>query len=126
MSRGFSTALSMRTRRSFTLFWAVLFILSLALQYGSFAAPRNVLASVADGGTHSVEVPDKTESATITTTGGAVVTYIGDSDASLGSAGTGTFEPFVRLQASPTSAATTLTGPWSSTRSRAPGPTPSR
>ena len=31
-------------RRSFTLFWAVLFVLSLALQYGSFAAPATTLA----------------------------------------------------------------------------------
>ena len=48
MSRGFSTALSGRTRGSFTLFWAVLFVLSLALQYGSFAAPRVVLGAAGD------------------------------------------------------------------------------
>ena len=44
MSRGFSTALSTRTRRSFTLFWAVLFVLSLALQYASVSAPQSALA----------------------------------------------------------------------------------
>ena len=87
MSRGFSTALSTRTRRSFTLFWAVLFVLSLALQYGSFAAPRNVLALSSDSGTYSVEVPDNTTSKSVTTTGGASVTYIGDQDTSLGSQG---------------------------------------
>ena len=46
MSRGYATALSTRSRRSLTLFWAVLFVLSLALQYGSFAAPGSVYAAV--------------------------------------------------------------------------------
>ena len=44
MSRGFPSALSARTRRSFTLFWAALFVMSLGLQYGSLASPSNALA----------------------------------------------------------------------------------
>jgi len=44
MSRGFPSALSARSRRSFTLFWAALFVMSLGLQYGSLASPSNALA----------------------------------------------------------------------------------
>ncbi len=97
-SRGISSLVSVRTRKSFVLFWAALFVLSLMLQYGSV-----VLASVSDSGTYSVVVPDNTQSATITTSGGASVAYIGDS-ASNQSSGTGVFQPFVRLQHSPTEA----------------------
>jgi len=46
MSRGFPSALSARGRRSFTLFWAALFVMSLGLQYGSLAAPPAVRAGV--------------------------------------------------------------------------------
>ena len=44
MSRGFPSALSARSRRSFTLFWAALFVMSLGLQYGSLASPPTTLA----------------------------------------------------------------------------------
>jgi uncharacterized repeat protein (TIGR01451 family) len=45
MSRGFPSALSARSRRSFTLFWAALFVMSLGLQYGSAISPTSVLAA---------------------------------------------------------------------------------
>jgi uncharacterized repeat protein (TIGR01451 family) len=44
MSRGFPSSLSARSRRSFTLLWAALFVLSLGLQYGSLASPPTALA----------------------------------------------------------------------------------
>jgi len=47
MSRGFPSALSARSRRSFTLFWAALFVLSLGLQYGSLASPPTARAATA-------------------------------------------------------------------------------
>ncbi len=43
-SRGFPSALSARTRKSFVLFWAALFVLSLMLQYASAVVPRDALA----------------------------------------------------------------------------------
>ena len=49
-----------------------------------------------------VQVPNKTTSLACTTDALATVQYIGDSDATLGSSGTGIFVPFVRLQGSPT------------------------
>jgi len=45
MSRGFPSALSARSRRSFTLFWAALFVMSLGLQYGSLASPPTAPAA---------------------------------------------------------------------------------
>jgi hypothetical protein len=55
-----------------------------------------------DSGTVNVIVANKTFcSPHQTTADGAVVTYLGDSCQSEGSSGTGVFDPFVRLQASP-------------------------
>jgi uncharacterized repeat protein (TIGR01451 family) len=51
---------------------------------------------------NSIEVPNKTTSADCTTTDGALVSYIGSSDTVRQSSGTGLFDPFVRLQGSPT------------------------
>jgi len=60
-------------------------------------------AVVADSGTVNVQVPDKTTSQVNKTTAqGAFVSYFGDSDTTFGASGTGTFDPFVRLQGSPT------------------------
>ena len=44
-SRGIHLALSARTRRSFTLFWAALFVLSILLQYASAIVPSSALAA---------------------------------------------------------------------------------
>src|SRR5207245_2611354 len=76
---------------------------------GAFAAVGLLATSVfatippppADSGCGSVEVPNKNTSATCTTTDGAIVDYIGSS-ANNQSSGTGIFDPFVRLQGSPT------------------------
>ena len=57
-------------------------------------------ATVADNGTVNVQVADKTHSVVDAQTAkGAFVSYFGDSDTTFGSSGTGTFDPFVRLQA---------------------------
>ena len=50
----------------------------------------------------SVEVPDKFSSASATLSDGSIVSYIGDSDLSFGSAGSGIFESYVQIQANPT------------------------
>jgi hypothetical protein len=55
----------------------------------------------ADGGALDVTVADKTEYAVDTTTDGAIVEYIGDSNTSFGSAGTGTFGTFLQTQDDP-------------------------
>ena len=76
---------------------------------GAFAAVGLLATSVfanippppADSGCGSVEVPNKNVSATCTTNDGAIVDYIGSS-ANNQSSGTGIFDPFVRLQGSPT------------------------
>jgi uncharacterized repeat protein (TIGR01451 family) len=98
-SRGFMYEMGAGARKSLVLFWTALFVCSLLLQYVVAASPA--LAAVSDSGTYSVVVPDHTQSASATTSGGALVTYIGDSAAD-GSSGTGIFDPFVRLQGSPT------------------------
>jgi hypothetical protein len=62
-----------------------------------------VLALFSDSGTVDVQVADKKHSVVdATTTAGAFISYFGDSDTTFGSSGTGTFNPFVRLQGSPT------------------------
>jgi hypothetical protein len=80
--------------------WALLAILTVAL---SLLAAGAVFALVTDGGSCDVRVDDKLgfEECDLTP-GGANVEYIGDSNVTFGSSGTGTFNPFVRLQASPT------------------------
>jgi uncharacterized repeat protein (TIGR01451 family) len=60
-------------------------------------------AVVSDSGTVDVQVPDKTTSKVNQETAqGAFVSYFGDSDTTFGASGTGLFDPFVRLQGSPT------------------------
>jgi uncharacterized repeat protein (TIGR01451 family) len=60
-------------------------------------------ALVSDSGTVDVQVPDKTTSKVDKQTAqGAFVSYFGDSDTTFGASGTGLFDPFVRLQGSPT------------------------
>src|SRR5438132_11958261 len=55
-----------------------------------------------DSGTVDVQVPDKTQSVVdATTSGGAFISYFGDSDTTFGTSGTGTFAPFVSVQGSP-------------------------
>lgn len=55
----------------------------------------------ADGGTLDVQVADKTGYAVDTTTNGGIVEYIGDSNISFGSSGTGTFGTFVQIHDTP-------------------------
>jgi hypothetical protein len=60
-------------------------------------------ALVSDSGTVDVQVPNKTQSVVDATTAqGAFVSYFGDSDSTFGASGTGLFDPFVRIQGSPT------------------------
>ena len=54
-----------------------------------------------DSGTLDVQVADKTGYAVDTTTSGAIVEYIGDSNTSFGSSGTGTFGTFLQTQNTP-------------------------
>jgi hypothetical protein len=58
-------------------------------------------ALVNDSADCSIEVADKTGYEICTTNQGATAEYLGDSNTSFGSAGTGTFNSFVRVQASP-------------------------
>jgi len=58
-------------------------------------------AVLADGGTLDVQVADKTGYAVDTTDDGAIVEYIGDSNTTFGSAGTGTFGTFLQTQDDP-------------------------
>ena len=58
-------------------------------------------ALVTDSGTHDLTVPNKNTSTGLVDIGNATVEYIGSS-ANNQSSGTGIFDPFVRLQASPT------------------------
>ena len=64
------------------------------------------LGTINDGGQYNLTVPNNTESKTVGTTGGAIVEYVGSSSSAqaLGSSGTGVFEPFYRLQNSPSEA----------------------
>lgn len=62
----------------------------------------SVLALVSDSGTVDVQVASSSQCASGTTNAGALVDYIGNNCASLGSAGSGVFASFVRLQANPT------------------------
>lgn len=62
------------------------------------------LATVFDSPTASgcdIQVANRSGTALCTTTAGAKVRYIGDSNQTFGASGTGTFNPFVRLQANP-------------------------
>ncbi|HSV92390.1 MAG TPA: hypothetical protein VLH81_04915, partial [Desulfobacterales bacterium] len=62
------------------------------------------LAAVADTGTYNIEVSDRNGYRSATLTSGATVEYLGDSNVTFGSAGTGTFNSFVRIQADPVEA----------------------
>jgi hypothetical protein len=57
---------------------------------------------MADGGDLDVQVANRLGYAQDLTDDGAIVEYIGDQNQSFGSSGTGVFDSFVRLQASPT------------------------
>ncbi|MGH2394296.1 MAG: hypothetical protein ACRDGH_12535, partial [Candidatus Limnocylindria bacterium] len=59
-------------------------------------------ALVSDTASCDIEVADQTGYATCTTNAGATAEYIGEDHTSFGSAGTGTFNSFVRIQGSPT------------------------
>jgi uncharacterized repeat protein (TIGR01451 family) len=67
---------------------------------GLFAAVA-LAALVTDSGTHDLTVPNKNTSSGLVDIGNASVEYIGSS-ANNQSSGTGIFDPFVRLQGSPT------------------------
>lgn len=83
---------------------AMLAVLSSAVAaIGLFAV--TALATVTDAPTSAgcnVQVANKNGTELCTTVAGAKVRYIGDSNQTFGASGTGTFNPFVRLQASPT------------------------
>ena len=55
-SRGTSFGLTARTRKSLVFFWTALFVVSMALQYASAAAPQAALAAAGD----PIIVPDPT------------------------------------------------------------------
>ena len=84
---------------------ALLAILGAVIVAGLFAAVA--LALVNDGtatlpnGECDIQVDNRLGSEVCTTDADAAVRYIGDSSESFGSSGTGTFNPFVRLQGSP-------------------------
>ena len=81
--------------------YAVLAISAGVLVIGLVAAAA--LAQIlGDTGTVNVIVGNRSGLGQGTTAKGAVVQYIGDSNESFGSSGTGTFDPFLRLQGSPT------------------------
>jgi hypothetical protein len=97
MTERVTRALKSRGRRL-----AVLVVLGGALA-GMFAVAA--LALISDSAANcDVQVTNKNGTALCTTTAGAKVRYIGDSNQTFGSSGTGTFNPFVRLQGSPTEA----------------------
>ena len=74
----------------------------------------------ADGGTYDVQVADKTGYAAQQTTDDAIVEYIGDSNISFGSAGTGTFGTFLQIQNNLRNGDTTPTGRRKATPAAAP------
>jgi hypothetical protein len=55
----------------------------------------------ADGGALNVQIADKTGYAADTTTDGAIVEYIGDSNTTFGASGSGIFESFLQTQDTP-------------------------
>jgi uncharacterized repeat protein (TIGR01451 family) len=74
-----------------------------ALAAAGLLATAVLAVWLTDSGTVDVQVADKTTSVVDATTDeGAFISYFGDGDTTFGSSGTGTFNPFVRLQASPT------------------------
>ncbi len=84
--------------------WSALLAISTVAAVSSGLFATTALALVTDGTASNqcdIQVANKTEADVCTTDGGAIVRYIGDSNTTFGSSGTGTFNPFVRLQASP-------------------------
>lgn len=79
--------------------WLLLVAATLALMLG--AAAIALAALVTDSGTHDLTVPNKNVSTGLVDIGNASVEYIGSSAQNQAS-GTGLFDPFVRLQGSPT------------------------
>ena len=82
---------------------ALLAILGAVIVAGLFAAVALALVADADNVVVDcdIQVTNKQGTDACTTDAGARVRYIGDSNETFGSSGTGTFNPFVRLQASP-------------------------
>jgi hypothetical protein len=80
------------------LFTGIIAALSLTVAVGVAYA-----AWLTDSGTVNVQVADRTGAVVDATTAqGAFVSYFGDKNTTFGSSGTGTFEPFVRLQGTST------------------------
>jgi len=77
-------------------------LMPLAAVIGVIAIAAAVSALVSDSGTVDVQVANDTQCASGTTTAGALVDYIGNNCSSLGAAGSGVFQSFVRVQGSPT------------------------
>ncbi len=77
--------------------------LTASLAIGLFAVVALALVNdTTTGASCDVQVGNKNQTAVCTTTAGAAVRYIGDSNQTFGASGTGTFTPFARLQGSPT------------------------
>ena len=76
------------------------FPLLVAATVASLLFATVALALISDSGSHTVVVPDSSESLTADL-GNATVEYIG-SDSDTSSSGTGLFDPFLRIQGSPT------------------------
>jgi uncharacterized repeat protein (TIGR01451 family) len=76
-------------------------VLGTAAAAAALYAAIALAALVSDTGSYSVEVPDKDHSSGLVDIGNASVEYIGSS-ADNQASGTGLFDPFVRLQGSPT------------------------
>ena len=92
------------TRRRWTRRLAVVLALGGAIAAaGLFAVAAQAVVTDTHTGTEcDIQVANKNLTDVCSTTAGAQVRYIGDSNQTFGSSGTGTFTPFVRLQGSPT------------------------
>lgn len=77
------------------------YLFLVAASVAALLASSVALALVSDSGVYNIEVANKTLSSPVTSIGNASVEYIGSS-AQNQSSGTGLFDPFVRLQGSPT------------------------
>src|SRR5438552_14694916 len=88
-------------RRSRRRRYTFLAILGAALAAGLLATSGQATL-LGDSGTVDVQVPANTASKGGQTNLHAFITYLGSSDANLSASGTGLFDPFLRLQGSPT------------------------
>ena len=68
----------------------------------AFGRVSAAFALVTDSGNFTIEVQNKTQYASGTTNAGATAEYIGDSNITFGSSGSGVFDSFVRVQNTPT------------------------